>query len=57
MALSKEQFEALRAQPTNVTGVPVVASVSAVEDAGKYAGKTETQINYLKVMEEADRKE
>jgi len=26
-------------------------------DAGKYQGKTETQVNYLKAMEEAERKE
>jgi hypothetical protein len=50
-ALSKEQFESLRDQTTATAGVP------AMVDAGKYQGKTETQVNYLKAMEEAERKE
>ncbi len=49
--LSKEQFESLRDQTASASGVPAFA------DAGKYQGKTETQINYLKAMEEAERKE
>lgn len=56
LALSKEQFVELKARLESGANVPA-AGVPAVADAGKYAGKTETQINYLKAMEEADRKE
>ena len=52
--LTKEQFEKAKSEleGTNVYGT----SGNNVEDSIKYAGKTETQINYLKHMEELEKR-
>ena len=53
MELTQEQFEQMKQQIQAQGSVKTVAD-KPVEDL-KYAGKTETQINYLKQMEEYNR--
>ena len=51
--LSKEQFEQMKLELSNPsTGADNNIPINSVDDALKYSGKTETQINYLKQMEE-----
>lgn len=50
--LTKEQFEQIK---HDITGAANGANSQNVEDSLRYAGKTETQINYLKQMEEANK--
>lgn len=54
MELTKEQFEQIKLDITNASNG---TSVKNVEDRLKYEGKTETQINYLKQMEELNNKQ
>jgi hypothetical protein len=51
--LTKEQFEKAKAEleGTNL----YQTSANNIEDSIKYAGKTETQINYLKHMEQIEK--
>jgi endogenous inhibitor of DNA gyrase (YacG/DUF329 family) len=51
--LTEEQFEKMK---TQLEGANLYeTSASNIEDSIKYAGKTETQINYLKHMEELEK--
>lgn len=49
--LTLEQFEQMKQGLANASG-DSNQNRSAIEESLKYAGKTETQINYLKQMEE-----
>lgn len=53
MELTKEQFEKIQQEMANASSTVASDFISEpVDDSVKYAGKTETQINYLKQMEE-----
>jgi hypothetical protein len=47
--LTQEQFEKIKHE---ISGASGKVTAGSVEDSLKYGGKTETQINYLKQMEE-----
>jgi hypothetical protein len=51
MELTKEEFDKIKLSMKNPTSSNS-DNMSSVDDSIKYAGKTETQINYLKQMEE-----
>ncbi|MDD3960173.1 MAG: zinc-ribbon domain-containing protein [Clostridiaceae bacterium] len=55
--LTKEQFSDLKARLAAGETAPNAPPASDVADSEKYQGKTETQINYLKAMEEAQRED
>ncbi len=51
MALSKEQFEEMKASIQGSQGEDFSKSGASISDDIKYAGKTPTQIAYIKQME------
>jgi hypothetical protein len=51
--LSKEEFERIKMDLKSTEG----NNMSSVDDRIKYAGKSETQINFLKQMEELNNKD
>jgi len=53
--LTKEQFEKTKAQLEGKGTNVYETNANNIEDKIKYAGKTETQINYLKHMEEFEK--
>jgi hypothetical protein len=56
--LSAEQFEKMKLELLNPdVNSKENAAINACENNLKYAGKTETQINYLKQMEELNNKQ
>lgn len=52
--LTEEEFEKMKLAIT--TGASASNNINPVKDSLKYQGKTETQINYLKQMEECNNK-
>lgn len=50
--LTQEQFEKMKFEIKNSRSSGVGMNTNSVEDSLKYQGKTETQINFLKQMEE-----
>ena len=52
MELTEQQFQRLKQELETPSANPGIGSI---EDSMKYAGKTETQINYLKQMEEMNK--
>jgi hypothetical protein len=52
MELAAEEFEKIKLE---ISGNSNITSIGVVEDSVKYAGKTETQISYLKQMEEVNK--